>query len=58
MLNEISICNLPDLALQVIAKHLDAKDIIHLSEASPILEDVRRFLPEYQEIEGKEFEEH
>merc|ERR1712013_445475 len=56
MMKGINIVNLPDLALQVIAKYLEPKDIIHMAEASPCFEDMRRFLPKYQEIIGQEFE--
>jgi len=56
MLQEINIVSLPDLALHVIARYLEPKDIIHMTEASPYFEDMRRFLPKYQEILGKEFE--
>ena len=55
MTEEMNICNLPDLALNGIAEYLEPKDIIHLSESSACFEDLRRFLPKYQEIEGKDF---
>ena len=52
---EKNICDLPDLALNGIAEYLEPKDIIHLSESTPYFEDLRRFLPKYQDITGEDF---
>ena len=52
---EKNICDLPDLALNGIAEYLEPKDIIHLSESTPYFEDLRRFLPKYQDISGQDF---
>ena len=52
MAKEINICQLPVLALNEIAKHLEAKDLIHLTKSASCFEYLRRFLPKYQEIVG------
>ena len=52
---EKNICDLTDLALNGIAEYLEPKDIIHLSESTPYFEDLRRFLPKYQDITGEDF---
>ena len=52
---EINLTNLPDLALNRIAEYLEPKDIINLCDSSPCLEDLRRFLPKYQDITGEDF---
>eukprot|EP00092_Neocalanus_flemingeri_P030032 GFUD01032606.1.p1 GENE.GFUD01032606.1~~GFUD01032606.1.p1 ORF type:complete len:182 (+),score=32.11 GFUD01032606.1:136-681(+) len=54
-MKDINLCNLPDLALNGIAEYLEPKDIINLSDSSPSFEDLRRFLPKYQDINGDKF---
>ena len=54
-MKDINLVNLPDLALNGIAEYLEPKDIIHLCDSSPCFEDLRRFLPKYQDITGEDF---
>ena len=52
-MQDIKLTNLPDLALNGITEYLQPKDIIHLCDSSPCFEDLRRFLPKYQDITVK-----